>query len=56
LACVISRRALNLAEHHHGALFVVLPPGADAHILTAIKISDDGAVSLFKGGMPVWHP
>jgi DNA integrity scanning protein DisA with diadenylate cyclase activity len=27
--------AVNLAEHRHGALFVVLPPGADAHIVSA---------------------
>jgi hypothetical protein len=136
--------ALNLAEHRHGALFVVLPPGAEAHIVsdtdqlaadrtsrasgarskqdlhyllaganvltlptaivqsvartdgavvvrptgeliavgailkgvggisgiegarttaaihashlgTAIKISEDGVVSLFKNGAPVWH-
>jgi hypothetical protein len=136
--------ALNLAEHRHGALFVVLPPGADTHIVsdtdrlavdgtsrpsgvpskqdlhyllaganvltlataivqsvaridgavvvrptgelvavgailkggggmsgiegarttaaihasrlgTAIKVSEDGGVSLFKDGVPVWH-
>jgi DNA integrity scanning protein DisA with diadenylate cyclase activity len=27
--------ALNLAEHRHGALFVVLPPGAETHIVSA---------------------
>jgi hypothetical protein len=136
--------ALNLAEHRHGALFVILPPGAEAGIVsdtdqlavggasgpsgapskqdlhyllaganvltlppavvqsvaridgavvvrptgelvaigailkgvggikgiegarttaaihasrlgTAIKVSEDGVVSLFKGGVPVWH-
>jgi DNA integrity scanning protein DisA with diadenylate cyclase activity len=27
--------ALNLAEHRHGALFVILPPGAETHIVSA---------------------
>jgi hypothetical protein len=36
--------ALNLAEHRHGALFVVLPSGADAHIVSATdQLTVDGA-------------
>jgi DNA integrity scanning protein DisA with diadenylate cyclase activity len=35
--------ALNLAEHRHGALFVVLPSGADARILSATdQLAVDG--------------
>jgi hypothetical protein len=35
--------ALNLAEHRHGALFVVLPPGAEAQIVSATdQLADDG--------------
>ncbi len=36
--------ALNLAEHRHGALFVVLPAGAEADIISATdQLSVDGA-------------
>ena len=35
--------ALNLAEHRHGALFVILPPGAEANIVSATdQLAFDG--------------
>jgi hypothetical protein len=38
--------ALNLAEHRHGALFVILPPGAEAGIVSATdRLSVDGTAA-----------
>jgi len=38
--------ALNLAEHRHGALLVILPPGAEAHIISATdQLAVDGGSS-----------
>jgi DNA integrity scanning protein DisA with diadenylate cyclase activity len=37
--------ALNLAEHRHGALFVILPPGGEAGIVSATdRLAIDGTV------------